>query len=419
MAKGSQRWEVVLIFGLSVLFLGSVSKVFAHGEAADEPFLKNMTTAFFDVKISPTEIEIGQPVKVTGAVKILETWPHTLYKPEIASIMPVVPGPVFVLRERFVNGTASIGSFFAEKGGIYEFEMELVGKEPGNWHVHPGIAIQGTGTLIGPGEWVKVTAGAEPFSFPLTLMSGETINLHTYSEPFVWWWSFIGFALGFFWVLYWVTQKRTVTNLAVTVQLPVNDDAPDIGLITPRDHVWMNVFMGVAVVILIVGWTYATSNAPVRWKQQTDWFTPEHISSGPDLAVVKATGSTYDEASETLEMNVTVTNVAEGNIELTKMTLAMATFVNGSELEQAQAGPGDFVGRLEVVPSGPIGFGETKDLKLTVSSQIFGEERLIPVAAPQQFIGAVLHFQPEEGERQLVTVRSNVVPTQFRASYLP
>ena len=162
----AKRFVLGSVGALCVILAVVVAKTpsaFAHGEAADEPFLKNMTTAFFNVSVSPTEIEVGEPVKVTGSVKILETWPHTLETPEIASIMPVVPGPVFVLRERFVNGTAAIGSFFAQKGGIYEFEMELVGKEPGDWHVHPGIAIYGTGTLIGPGEWVKVKPSDEPF----------------------------------------------------------------------------------------------------------------------------------------------------------------------------------------------------------------------------------------------------------------
>ena len=114
-------------------------RAFAHGEAADEPFLKNLTTAFFDVSVSPTEIQVGDPVTITGRVKILETWPHTLYTPEIASIIPVVPGPVFMLKERTVNGEASIGSFFVEKGGIYEFRMVIIGKEPGDWHVHPAL----------------------------------------------------------------------------------------------------------------------------------------------------------------------------------------------------------------------------------------------------------------------------------------
>src|SRR5579863_449503 len=90
----------------------SAPKVFAHGEAGDEPFLKDLTTAFYDVKISPTEIEVGQPVTITGTVRILETWPYTLDPPNKAYITPVVPGPVFALKERTVNGQQAPGSFF-------------------------------------------------------------------------------------------------------------------------------------------------------------------------------------------------------------------------------------------------------------------------------------------------------------------
>ena len=399
--------------------LASIPSAFAHGEAADEPFLKNMTTAFFNVSISPTEIEIGEPVRITGSVKILEIWPHTLDTPEMASIIPVVPGPVFVLRERFVNGQASIGSFFAQKGGIYEFDMELLGKEPGDWHVHPGIAIQGTGTLLGPGEWIKVKPSATPLEFPVTLLSGETIELSTYSGQFVWWWSFAGFLLGVVWMLYWTLNKKTVAALAVTIQIPVNDDAPDIGLITPRDHMWMNVIVGITLVMLVVGWTYATTNAPVRWPQQTDWFTPRFISSGEKMAEVHTNGATFDEASDTLEMKIQVTNELDSEIQLKQLIVAMATFVNGGEQEQAKAGPSDFVGALEVSPNGTIAPGESKDLTLTVTSTLFSQERLVPMNDPQQFLGGVLQFEDAQGEYELVTVRSGVIPTQFRSTYLP
>ena len=394
-------------------------RAFAHGEAADEPFLKNLTTAFFDVSVSPTEIQVGDPVTITGKVKILETWPHTLYTPEIASIIPVVPGPVFMLKERTVNGEASIGSFFVEKGGIYEFRMVIIGKEPGDWHVHPGIAIHGTGTLIGPAEWVSVAPSPTPLEFPVTLLSGETIELGSYGGSFVVWWSFLGFGLGLVWMFYWTLNKRTVTNLAVTLQIPPNDDAPDLGLITPRDHMWMNVIAGVALIMLVAGWTYAATSYPVRWPQQTDWFTPAFISSGSKMAEVRASGATFDEGTETLEMDVRVTNVADSPIRLKKYTMAMASFVNGGEQEQAAAGPRDFVGPLDVDPNVPIGPGESQDLKLSISSTIFGVERLIPLSAPQQYIAGVIQFENATGEQELVTVRSSVIPTRFTPQYLP
>ena len=102
-----------------------------------------------------------------------------------------------------------------------------------------------------------------------------------------------------------------------------------------------------------------------------------------------------------------------------RFIIGMATFVNGGEQEQAKAGPRDFVGPLEVEPKGPIAPGETKDLTLTISSKIFSDERLIPIRDPQQFIAGVVRFENAQGGQQLVTVRSGVVPTQFRARYLP
>ena len=413
------RRLLTILIALAVTAVAGTPKVFAHGEAGDKPFLKNMTTAFYDVSISPTEVEVGQPVTITGTVKVLETWPHTLATPQLAAIMPVVPGPVFALKDRTVNDQPATGSFFAEKGGIYQFKMVMLGREPGRWHVHPGMAINGTGTLVGPGEWVTVKAGAGKFEFPVTLLNGQTIELNTYGGQFVWWWSFAGFLLGMAWMVYWTFTKRTVTNLAVTIQLPVNDDAPDIGLITPRDHMWMNVIAGLALVMLVIGWTYSATSYPVRWPQQTDWITPRHISSGENMAEVHANGATYDEATDTLTMKLQVKNVADSAIDVNRFIIGMATFVNGGEQEQAKAGPRDFVGALEVEPKGTIAPGETKDLTLTISSKIFSTERLIPTNDPQQFIGGVLQFGNAQGAQQLVTVRSGVVPTQFRSQFLP
>jgi methane/ammonia monooxygenase subunit B len=413
------RRLLISLIALTIVAIVSVPQVFAHGEAGDEPFLKDLTVAFYDVSISPGEVQVGQPVTITGTVKILETWPYTLAPPETAAVMPVVPGPVFALKDRSVNGQAAPGSFFVEKGGIYQFKMVILGKEPGRWHVHPGMAVKGTGTLIGPGEWVTVQPSGAKFEFPLTLLNGQTIELNTYGGQFVWWWSFAGFLLGVAWMLYWTLTKRTVTNLAVTLQLPVNDDAPDIGLITPRDHMWMNVLAGVTIVLLVVGWTYSTMHYPVRWPQQTDWFAPRPISSGEQMAEVHAKGATYDNATDTLVMNVQVKNLLGSAITLKQFIMAMTTFVNGGEQEQAKAGPRDFVGLLEVEPKGPIASGETKDLTLKISSKLFSEERLIPLNDPQQFIAGLLRFENAQGGQQVVTLRTSVVPTQFRSQYLP
>jgi methane/ammonia monooxygenase subunit B len=418
--KLGMRIRLAVCIGLAIgLVMARAPRAFAHGEAADEPFLKDLTVAFYDVHVSPTTIKVGDPVTVTGSLKVLETWPYTLDPPETAYLTPVVPGPVFVLKDRTINGEPAFGSVFIEKGGIYNFKMVMLGRNPGHWHVHPGIAIQGTGTLIGPGEWVTIEPSGQPFRLDVALLNGKTVNLEHYGGSFVWWWSFAGFLIGVVWMLYWTVPKRTVTRLAVTLQIPVNDDAPDIGLITPRDHMWMSVLAGLTMVMLVGGWVYMALKYPVRLPQQTDRFAPEFVSSGPNLAQVRSTGASFDEQTDTLKIDVNVTNNGASPLTLKQYIMAMTVFVNGGKDEQAQAGPSHYVGQLNVDPSGPVAPGQTAKLTLSMSSEVFEEERLIPLHDPQQLIAGLLRFENADGKQQFVTTKSVLIPTEFKPQYLP
>jgi methane/ammonia monooxygenase subunit B len=402
-----------------LLILAGVDAAYAHGEAADEPFLKDLTVAFYNVHIRPTSIKVGEPVTVTGTLKILETWPYTLDPPQTAYITPVVPGPVFTLVDRTINDQPAFGSVTVERGGTYSFKMVMRGRNPGHWHVHPGIAIQGTGTLIGPGEWVTVAPSATPFKMDVMLLNGKTVDLEHYGGSFVWWWSFAGFIIGLIWMIYWTVPKRTVTRLAVTSQLEPNDDAPDIGLITPEDHKWMNVLAGITIAMLVGGWVWMAVKYPVRLPQQTDRFAPDVENPDFHLAHVTPRGSTYDEKTDTLIINLDVKNLAASPITPKQYTMAMASFVNGSAEEQAEAGPSDYVGRLEVEPAGVIAPGQTQRITLKMASPVFDEERLIPLHDPQQLIGGLLAFQDGAGRREMVTLKSVLVPTEFKPQYLP
>ena len=413
------RFPAVLSVALFMFIASYAPRAFAHGEAADEPFLKDLTAAFYDVHISPTTIKVGDPVTITGAVKILETWPYTLDPPQTAYITPVVPGPVFALVDREVNGTTTPGSILVDKGATYHFKMVMRGRDPGSWHVHPGIAIQGTGTLIGPGEWVTVEPAAEPFKMDVTLLSGQTVNLEHYGGTFVWWWSFAGFIIGMIWMVYWTVPKRTVTRLAVTTQLPVNDDAPDIGLITPRDHMWMDVLAGATVAMLIVGWIYMAVRFPVRLPQQTVRFAPPVIDSTTHSAQVMKADSTYDDKTDTLLINLVIKNTGTAPLSLKQYIMAMATFVNGSKDDQDKAGPAHYVGSMQVQPDVPIEPGQIGKMQLKISSPLFDEERLIPLHDPQERIAGLLRFTDAQGHEDLVTFQTDLVPTEFRGQYLP
>ena len=406
------RWGLTIIAVCALATMGG-SKVYAHGEAADEPFLKVLTTAFYDVSISPTEVQVGQPVTVTGTVEVLKTWPFTMQDPKRAYLTTVVPGPVFAMKERTINGESAPHSIFVKKGGVYHFKMVLIARRPGNWHVHPGLAVEGTGTLVGPGEYVKITGDEAAFTFPITLQNGETVSLDTFGAQFVWWYPFIGFLVGMAWMLWWTLAHRTVTNLAVTLQVPLNDDAPDIGLITPTDHKVCNVLAGVAVLVLAGGWVYNVPPGTIRLPQQTVWLEPPDPKPDENLAEVAPLRATYDDPTGTLLLNAQIKNVSASPISVKQFALGMVNFVNGDEQALAKAGPRDFVDHLEVEPNSPIAPGETRAVRLRMRSKLFGLERIVPTHAPQQFIAGLLRFEKAEGGQQMVVMRSNIIPTEF------
>jgi methane/ammonia monooxygenase subunit B len=414
------RMRLAMVLSFAAILISSyATRALAHGEAADEPFLKDLTVAFYDVHITPTAVKVGEPVTITGTVKILETWPYTLDPPQTAYVTPVVPGPCFVLTERIVNGESDPGSIFVDKGGIYNFKMVMTARNPGHWHVHPGIAIQGTGTLLGPGEWVTVDPSAQPFKLDVTLLNGKTVDLEHFGGAFVWWWSLAGFIIGVIWMLYWVVPKRTVTRLAVTLQLPVNDSAPDIGLITARDEMWMTLLAGITILMLVVGWVYMAVKYPVRLPQQTVRFAPDTISPGAGLVAVHPNGATFDEKTDTLVIKFDVKNNSASPITLKQYIMAMTTFVNGGKEDLAAAGPSDYVGQLMVDPDGPIAPGDSQSITLKMSNEVFLQERLIPLHDPQQLIAGLLRFQDTDGKQELVTLKSVLVPTEFQPQYLP
>jgi len=220
-------------------------------------------------------------------------------------------------------------------------------------------------------------------------------------------------------MVYWTVPKRTVTRLAVTTQIPVNDDAPDIGLITPRDHMWMDVLAGATIAMLVIGWIYMAVKFPVRLPQQTVRFAPEVIDSATHSAQVMKADSTYDDKTDTLSINLAVKNNGTTPLSLRQYIMAMATFVNGDKREQAKAGPAHYVGRMQVEPDVPIEPGETAKVQLKISSPLFDEERLVPLHDPQERIAGLLRFADPQGHEDLVTLKTDLVPTEFRPQYLP
>ena len=137
---------------------------------------------------------------------MLDTWPKTLGEPN-GFVNVDAPGPVMLMQDRQVNGMAAPDAIFVKKGNSYDFKLTLVGREPGRWHVHPTFAVEGAGTLIGPGQWITVqdTGG---FTNNLTLLNGQSVNLETYGLAQLSIFQWLGFAVGLGWMLYWTVPGQ-------------------------------------------------------------------------------------------------------------------------------------------------------------------------------------------------------------------
>src|SRR5436190_12102035 len=225
----------------AVALVGTAVVASAHGENAQEGFLRMQTVAFSNVAFTKDTIKQGEDVTITGKATLLDTWPKTLGEPSTGFVNVTAPGPVLLMKDRLVNGMSAPDAIFVKKGNTYDFKLTLAGRQPGRWHVHPTFAVEGAGTLIGPGQWITVqdTGG---FADNITLLNGQTANLETYGLGQLSIFQWLGFALGMVWMLYWTVPKigganhRTVSKLPVTLRIPLNTDGQDIGLITKQDH---------------------------------------------------------------------------------------------------------------------------------------------------------------------------------------
>ena len=395
--KSTRALSLAGIIGL-LLTLGTADVAVAHGERAQEGFLRMKTVAWQDVRFSSSEMKQGEQLVITGRVKVLEVWPTTLENPELGYINVSASGPHFVMKERTINGQPAPASFSVEKGGLYEFRMVLEGRTPGYWHVHPSLFVLHTGGLLGPGQWTTVAEVPAGYQNKVTLLDGKTIDLDTYATGWVFWFSFAGFVLGVWWMLWWTLKHRTVTNLAVTSQIPLNDPGEDIGLITKADHRTSNLIAACAVVLLVAGWLYMEWNWPIRIPQQVLRFAPPRLDEPAQFVQAKGARATYDPRSDTVVLNTQISNTGNQPMKLVGFTTSNLTFSqsNGLSAEPAAVEPGQSV-----------------PLKVTIRSKVWSEERLIPLDKPQMGIAGLLAFEAD-GKQNWVTTEAPVTPTAFR-----
>jgi methane/ammonia monooxygenase subunit B len=399
-----------LLAGVLVVTLAPAAQ--AHGERAQEAFLRMRTVSWVDVTFSSDRVRQGETFTVTGTAKILEAWPTNLAKgnPNTAFLGLIAPGPVVMLKERTINGVSVPTRIDAKKGDIYEFSMTVAGRRVGRWHVHPSLSVKGAGTLLGPGQWINVEENPDGYRNDVQLVKaggepGGTINLENYQLSFTWIWLVITFLIGLAWMIYWTVPKRTVTNLAVTSQIPLNTDGMDYGLITKKDHRNMNWFALGTALLLVIGWIWQANAFPTKMPQQIFQFAPPRpaVAETSLLGTAGLGEARYDEGSQTLTMDVDITNRGTTPMELQQFTTSTLKFAPGQA-------PGENTGGLVATPAASVAPGATTKLSLAMQGPGWEEEKLIPVNESSQMITGILVFQTGDGKKVLTEVEANLQP---------
>jgi methane/ammonia monooxygenase subunit B len=404
-----RRLLFAVLLGLA-LALFTAPAALAHGEHSQEPWLRLSTVAFWNTTFSTQTVQQGQELTITGTAKVLETWPKTLPDPETAFIGVESPGPAFLLKERVINGLAAPASFYIERGGVYNYKLTLVGRVPGTYHVHPTFAVRSAGTLIGPGQYIRVTKSAAGFSNPVQLYNGKTVNLESYGLGWpVMGFSVLTFALGMVWLLWWIVPKPTVSRLAVTSQLSVNDDGGEaVGLITRRDHRAMNLIMLAAALLLAGGWIWQATAFKTKIPQQVDRFRIASAEQPATFATATLNKITYDRKAQSLTMDVQAVNQGKTPMELRAVHFANLAFLPGAASSVAALPGAD--GTVQVSPSGSVPAGATGSLSLTIKGRTLKLNDLVPTGTANSNMTAVLEFADANNTSNFITVQQFLTP---------
>ena len=394
------------------LLLASAVPADAHGERAQEAFLKARTVGWVGIEFEGGEVREGESgedeifirqgdeVSVTGTATLMNQWPNTLAggDPRTGFINVIAPGPVILVQEKSINGVSAPHRIEISKGSVYQFDMTIAGRTPGRWHIHPAFSVKGAGTLLGPGQWINIDDNPD-FTNPVTLANGDVINLENYQLPFVWIYSTITFLIGMGWMFYWTLRKRTVQNLAVTSQIPLNTDGMNVGLISKADHRNMNWFLIITLIVTIGGFVYQIYAWPDKIPQQVIEFAPPQPTDLPEFAEAQGIQSTFDAESGTVTMVVELTNTGEDDMEVTEFTTSTLTFTTDPSGSQTQ---------LVVEPEGSISAGETAEVTLTLQDDRWEDDQLIPTAESQFEIAGLVVLE-SSGESQFVEVHAPLI----------
>ena len=398
---------------LSLITLAQALPVFAHGERAQEPYLRTRTAHWYDVKWSTEKLGVNDTITITGKFRLFGDWPDAVKLPETVFVSNATPGPVLARVESYLNGVPARQSFRDLKiGRDYEYKMVMQGRIPGRYHVHPMIAIKGSGPLVGPGKWIEVSGDAKDFAFPVTAISGEKIeNLETWGVKNAITWHLIWLVIAAAWIIWWIRRPLLIPRY-IALQKERED------LLTTKTDLIVGIVLLVGTVALTFGsYAWVRSQYPRTVPLQAGtMFTPPLPYQSPPVKI-DFQQARYDVPGRSMRLTMSITNVGNKPLRLGEFATASIRFVN-QNLPAAKANvapryPSELVARngLVISDDGEIKPGETKTIKIDATDAAWEIERLTSFLTDvDSKVGGLLFFFDSDGNRYIAEVGGPILP---------
>jgi len=385
----------------------------AHGERAQEPFLRMRTIQWYDVEWTKSKVAVNEEVVVKGKFRVSpdENWPRTAAKPDLAFLNISSPGPVFVRKASFINGVNMANSSSFQTGRDYAWEVTLKGRYPGKWHIHSMLNIKDAGPLVGPGDWIEVTGNHADFKNEVKTLTGETIDLNTYGMANNIRWHIIWAVFGVAWLLYWLAKPLFFSRYR---KVAAGEGA---SLITKTDQTVAVVVLVGALGLTYFGYQWAEAKWPITLPLQSAQETVAPLPTEPTLVDVKLIRATYRVPGRSLNMTLEVTNNTGKAVRMGEFNTATVRFLNpevGIMDEMAKKYPKYLLADkgLTLADNKPIEPGETRKIEVEAQDAAWETERLSSlIYDPDSRFGGMFFFYDTDGKRHIQNVGGVLVPS--------
>ncbi len=397
---------LLLLSGLSGLLMLTPTAS-AHGERSLEPFVRMRTVQWYDVKWSANTVNVNDELIITGKVHVAEDWPNSIPKPEAAYLGVIAPGPVFLRKERWINGEAHLNSLPLQIGRDYEFTMKLKARIPGRYHIHPSFNIIDTGNIAGPGQWIEITGNVNSFTNTVETVHGETIDLESYGTANGVRWHMLWMVLGVVWLVWWVRRPLFIPRYAM-----VNKGEED-KLVTSTDKNMAKVILVAVPVIVFSGYFVADSKYPETIPLQASLDLIPPLPEQPALAKAKVNRAVYNIPQRSMTMMVEVKNESSRPMQIGEFTTGSVRFIHSNLDIDTSNTPSEYLAKngLQIEPDNLIQPGENKVVKIIAADAAWENEHLSSVIgdADSRFGGLLLLFD-DQGKRYLTSISAPLIP---------